>query len=193
MTLCNAGLSSIGYFYFDFRDEDKKNLRNLLLSLLIQLSAQSDIYCDTLFHLHSTHRDGSQTPSDDALMKCLKDILLIPFSPPIYLVMDALDECPDNSGIPTSRENVVNLIKNLVDLHLPNLHVCVTSRPEIDLIEAIKPLTSLRLSLHNQTGQRDDIVDYVTTVVYSDPKMRRWRKKDQELVVKRLCERADGM
>ena len=120
-------------------------------------------------------------------------MLSFPSQHPIYLVMDALDECPNNSGMPSSREQVLTLVKDLVDLHLPNLHVCVTSRPETDIRATLEPLTSLRVSIHDQTGQKKDIVDYVSSVVYSDANMRRWREEDRTLVVKTLSERADGM
>jgi NACHT domain len=193
MTLCSAGLASMGYFYFDFRDEDKKNHRNLLLSLLFQLSSQSNIYCDILSRHHSTHSNGTQAPSDDTLTKCLTEMLSIPSQLPVYLVVDALDECPDNRGMPSSREQVLNVIKDLVDLHLPTLHVCVTSRPEADIRVTLEPLTSLRLSLHKQNGQNKDIVDYINSVVYADAKMRRWREEDRKLVVETLSARADGM
>jgi hypothetical protein len=53
-------------FYFDFRDVDKQNLRNLLPSLLIQLSARSDPCRDILSQLYSAHHDGEQKPSDRA-------------------------------------------------------------------------------------------------------------------------------
>ena len=109
--------------------------------------------------------------------------------------MDALDECPDTSGIPSPRELVLQLVKDLVDLHLPNLHICVTSRPEIDIRHVLEPLTSLQVSLHDQSGQRGDIANYVRSVVYSDSEriMRRWKAEDKELVIKTLSERADGM
>jgi len=107
--------------------------------------------------------------------------------------MDALDECPNNTGMPTAREEVLALVKDLVCLRLPNLHICVTSRPEIDIQATFQPLTSLRVLLHNQTGQKKDIADYVSSMVSSDPKMRRWREKDRKLVIETLTERADGM
>jgi hypothetical protein len=107
--------------------------------------------------------------------------------------VDALDECPNDSGLPTAREEVLDLINDLVGLRLPNLHICVTSRPEIDIQTALDPLTTLRVSLHNQTGQKKDIVDYVSSVVYSDKMMRRWREEDRKLVIDTLSERADGM
>src|SRR6266481_3123368 len=54
-TLCNAGQASIAYFYFDFRDVNKQNWRDLVPSLLIQLSAQSSSCCDILSRLKSGH------------------------------------------------------------------------------------------------------------------------------------------
>ncbi len=122
-------------------------------------------------------------------------MLSLPDQGPIYLIMDALDESPITSGIPSAREKVLHLLKELVDLGLPNLHICVTSRPEIDIRNAIEPLTSLRVSLHDQTGQKEDIADYVRLVVYSnsDTNMKRWKEEDKEIVVKTLAERADGM
>jgi hypothetical protein len=120
-------------------------------------------------------------------------MLSLPDQCPIYLVVDALDECPNNSGMPTPREEVLDLVKDLVGLCLPNLHICVTSRPEIDIQTTLEPLTSLRVDLHNQSGQKKDIVDYVNSVVYSDKKMQRWREEDRKLVIETLSERADGM
>jgi len=114
---------------------------------------------------------------------------------PIYIVMDALDESPITSGIPSARERLLQLLKELVDLGLPKLHICVTSRPEVDIRNAIEPLTSLRVCLHDQTGQKEDIADYVRSIVYSnsDTNMKRWKKEDKELIVKTLAERAEGM
>ena len=191
----NAGQASMAYFYFDFRDVNKQHWRDLVPSLLTQLSSRSDPRCDILSRLYSDHDDGAEQPDDAALTWCLKDMLTLPDQRPIYLIFDALDECSNVSGIPTSRKRVLQLVKELVDLHLPNLHICVTSRPEVDIRDVIEPLTSRRVSLHDQSGQKKDIEDYVMSVVYSnsEPIMRRWRKEDKELVIKVLSERAEGM
>jgi hypothetical protein len=122
-------------------------------------------------------------------------MLTLPDQRPIYLIMDALDESPNISGIPSARERVLQLLKELVDLRLPNVHICVTSRPELDIQKAIVPLTSLQVSLHDQGGQMKDIADYVRSVIYSnsEPIIRRWKTEDKELAIKVLSERADGM
>jgi hypothetical protein len=122
-------------------------------------------------------------------------MLTLPDQLPIYLIMDALDECSNISGIPSPRGRVLQLVKELVELHVPNLHICVTSRPEVDIRDVLEPLTSRRVSLHDQSGQKGDVVDYVRSVVYSssEPIMRRWRKEDKDLVIETLSELADGM
>jgi len=193
--MCSAGQASMAYFYFDFRDINKQHWRDLVPSLLSQLSAQSGPCCDILSHLHSDHDNGEQQPSDDALKRCLIEMLTVRGQRPIYLIMDALDECPDTSEVPSPRNRILQLVKELVDLHIQNLRICATSRPEFDIRDFLEPLTSRRISLHDQSGQKQDIADYVRSVVYSDSEsyMRRWRKEDKELVIENLSTRADGM
>jgi hypothetical protein len=193
--MCDAGQASMAYFYFDFRDIDKQHWRHLVTSLLTQLSSHSNSRCDILSHLYSKHDDGAQQPGDDAVTRCLKQMLTLPHQRPIYLILDALDECSNTSGIPSDRSRVLRLVKELIDLHLPNLHICITSRPEVDIREVLEPLTSQRVSLHDQSGQKKDIEDYVRSVVYSDsePIMRRWRREDKDVVIETLSKRADGM
>ena len=80
-----------------------------------------------------------------------------------------------------------------MELNLPNLHLCVTSRPEIDIQTSFETLTSNRISLHDERGQKRDIINFVTSVVYSDENMKRWRDDDKKLVIEALSEKADGM
>ena len=183
----------MAYFYFDFRDVNKQNRRDLLPSLVTQLSDQSHRYCDILNALYLEHKSGALKPSEDKLIQCLKDMLALPNQQPVYIIVDALDESPDTSGMPSPREQVLDLVKELVELSSPNLHLCVTSRQEMDIRRTLEPLTSLRVSLHEQSGQRQDIVDFVTSIVHSDPKMRRWRDEDKKLVIETLSARANGM
>jgi hypothetical protein len=193
MALCDAGKASMAYFYFDFRDVDKQKLSNLLPSLLIQLSARSDPRCDILSRLYSLHDRGVRKPSDRDMVECFKEMLTLDAQGPTYIIMDALDECPITSTIPSPREEVVELVDELVGLHLPNIHICVTSRPEHDIHAVLKHLTTHAVSLHDETGQQQDISDYVSSFVHSDQRIRRWREEDKDLVIKTLSEKADGM
>jgi hypothetical protein len=193
MALREAGRASVAYFYFDSRDTNKRNFQDLLRSLLIQLSDQSNHSFDILSHLHSKHDHGTRRPSNDAMMECLKEMLSTPDRNSTYIIIDALDECPHTSGIPSPRERVLNLLKKLVELRLQNLYVCVTSRPEIDIRHVLESLTQSRLSLHSENGQMEDIIRYINFVVDSDDAMRRWNDEDKILTVKTLSENAGGM
>jgi hypothetical protein len=183
----------MAYFFFDFKDTRKRDSRALLSSLLVQLSDQSEQCCDILIGLHSTNQNGSQQPTDDSLVRCLEDMITVMGQVPIYLIVDALDECPNDSGIPSSREKVLQLVKELVALRLPNLRLCITSRPEFDIRTTLGPLATQQVSLHDESGQKQDIIDYVTSVVRTDGRMKRWRDGDKTMVIDKLTERADGM
>ena len=183
----------MAYFYFDFRDVDKQKLHKLLLSLLIQLSAQSDSCCDILYELYSSSQRGVRQPDDHAMVKCLKDMLTPEAQGPTYIIMDALDECPITSTIPSPREEVLDFVDELVSLHLPHVHICVTSRPAHDIQVVLNHLPLQAVSLHDENGQQQDISDYVHSFVHSDRRMQRWREEDRDLVIKTLSEKADGM
>ncbi len=127
------------------------------------------------------------------MVKCLKEMLVLETRRPTYIIMDALDECPITSTIPSPREEVLELVEELVGLQLPNVHVCVTSRPENDIQIGLGRLTKHLMSLHDESGQKEDISNYVSSSVRSDRRMGRWREEDKELVIKTLMEKADGM
>ena len=107
MAICEAGSALMAYFYFNLRDLDKQSCRDLLLSLVTQLSTRSSPYCDILHHFYETHEKGTLQPSDETLKKCLKEMLRLPGQGPIFIILDALDECPDSSGIPSPRDEVL--------------------------------------------------------------------------------------
>ena len=188
-----AGLATMAYYYFDFRDVKKQDRYGLLSSFLSQLSAESDSCYDVLSQLHADNAGGTRKPTRSALSKCLKEMLNRAGKSQIFLIIDALDECPNSSGTPSSREEVLDLIEEFVDLELPNVHLCVTSRPEIDIRTVLEPLTSLKISLHDEIGQKEDILEYIRSVVRSDRKMRKWKAEDKQLLVDTLSDKADGM
>ena len=183
----------MAYYYFDFRDVKKQDCYGLLSSLISQLSAESDSCFRIFSQLYSDHGRGLRKPDIDALKKCMTDMLSLPGQAPIYIIVDAVDECPNLSGTPSAREEVLGQIEELVELKLQNVHLCVASRPEIDIRVVLDPLTSLKVSLHDESGQKEDIIKYIKSAVRSDRTMRRWREEDQTLVIDTLSQNADGM
>jgi ankyrin repeat domain-containing protein 50 len=189
----DAGLASSAHFYFDFRDSLKQDFRGALCSLLAQLSAESDACCGILECLYSENQVGWTEPSKEALKECLKSMLMLQDRGPIFIILDAIDECPNNTGTPSPREKVLELVEWLSGLCYSHLFICVTSRPEADIEEALLPLATHVVSLHDEGGQKEDIVNYIKWFINSDRKARKWRKEDKDLVLERLSERVDGM
>jgi len=190
--MCESGLASLAFFYCDFREDKKKERRGLLTSILVQLCGQSDAYYDGLSKFYFAHGDGSQHASDSELAQCLKHLLELPEQATAYVIIDALDEFP-TIGLPSPREGVLNLVRELVRLQIPNLRICVTSRPEANIEPALGPLAFRSVSLHGERGQVQDIAEYVKFVVDTDPNMRTWRQEDKEHVIQVLTSKADGM
>jgi hypothetical protein len=188
-----SGLASMAFFYCDFREGQKKELRGLVSSLLIQLCHQSDSYSDVLSNFYLQHNNGSRHPGDDALVECLKEILEIQGQAPVYLIIDALDECPITSSLPSPRDDVLTFVEELIDRHIPNLRICVTSRPETDIKSVLTPLIFHSISLHDEIGQMEDMANYIKSVVTTDRIMRRWSATDKQLVIDALAKKADGM
>jgi len=194
----NIGESAlIMYYYFDFRDTTKRTIRGLLTSVVMQLadSDASDKCRDILSKFHTECKYGSEQPSEPALAQCLERMLDSLGQVPVYIIVDALDECPDNIGTPSARARVLDFMEDLVQANHSNLFICLTSRPEQDISDVFNPLTSSsrRVSLQDESGQQEDISNYLRHFVRTDRAMRRWREEDKQLVINTLSERAGGM
>jgi hypothetical protein len=113
--------------YFDFRDVKKQDCYGLLLSLILQLSVESEYCFNILSQLYSDHSRGIEKPDINVLQKCITDMLSLLCQVPTYIIIDAVDKCPNLLGTLSAREEVVGVIEELVDLKLPNIHLCVAS------------------------------------------------------------------
>jgi hypothetical protein len=193
--MCKSGSTStnMAYFAFDTKNNHRQTHLDMIHSLLTQLAARSNHCCDLLSYLYSAHNRGRQKPTGAVLAECLKDMVSSPNQNQVYIVIDAIDDCPNSSGVSSPREKVLEVLEKLVRLRLPNLQICVTSRHELDIQTVLDPLQSFSLSLHDQEGQRNDIRKYIKYVVDSDQNMARWKPEDRSLVVSTLSERAGGM
>ena len=169
-----SGHASLAMYYYDFREDKKRDLYGLLSSVLFQLCDQSDSYHSILSTFYSTHLNGARTPSDGELIRCLIDLLKLPGSQPIYLIVDALDECSSSSSLSSPREELLSFLEDLVEEQLPNLRICVTSRPEVDIKTILEPLAFRSVSLHDASGQQKDIRNYIESIIGTNHNMQNW-------------------
>jgi hypothetical protein len=183
----------LAFYYCDVREDQKRELRGLLSSLLVQLCRQSDTYCDILLKFYLEHDEGLRHPSDVALAESLKNLLKLPGHGPVYLVIDALDECSNTPAISSPRAKILELIAELIESSFPNLRVCVTSRPEPDIKDVLDSLVFRSVSLHDARGQKREIENYIKSVIATDRRCKGWGEEVKQLVFDTLVGKADGM
>lgn len=188
-------VDAVAFFYFDAKYPTTSNFRGLLSSILVQLCNKSDKCYGLLSQLYSKHSDGTEAPSDDVLAAYLKCAIQFLGREPVYIIIDGLDECLHATGTPSQREQVLGLLRDLITSQYSNLHVCVTSGLEHDIRDALEPLTSTDppVSLHEENGQREDIIYYIKSLVNEDREIRDWGEEDRRQVIKSLSEGAGGM
>ncbi|KAI0270888.1 hypothetical protein BGY98DRAFT_231802 [Russula aff. rugulosa BPL654] len=110
-------------------------------------------------HVGGTHTASalSKEPSEDTLKECLKSMLTVQNRRPIFFGFDAIHKCPNSTGTPSPRENVLELIERLSELDCPYLSICITSRPEADIEAVLPPLASHTVSFMMRVDSRNTL------------------------------------
>ena len=143
----------VGFFYFTFNDETKQDESALLRTLLLQLSGQLSESQNALSRLYDSSKNA--VPPPEILLSHFHD--LVQNFNQVYILLDALDECPQSHH----REHVLNSIDRIRGWFLPQMHLMVTSRDEIDVRESLNPTSSGEILLKN-SGVDQDIKSFVT-------------------------------
>ena len=107
----------------------------------------------------------------------------------VFIVVDALDECPQNGD----REQLLAMISDMTSRSLDNLHVLVTSRREPDIEEALLSLLTVP-AISLQGPQVDlDIKLHISSQLSADPRLKKWSKETKAKIENALTVKADGM
>jgi ankyrin repeat domain-containing protein 50 len=107
----------------------------------------------------------------------------------VFIVIDALDECPRNRH----REQLLAVISDIKSRSLDSLHVLVTSRREPDIEKALLPLLSIP-PIPLQGSQVDlDINLHILSSLSTDPQLKKWSKQVKAKVENTLTNKANGM
>lgn len=180
--------SSVLYFYFDYRDPEKRSTDKFLSSLVFQLASRSEKCFEFLRHTRST--PNGLLPTNDMLFDCLKNMLGLLTTTGIYLLFDALDEVPEDE-----RENgLLPYLQHLV-VDVDGLHFLIFSRPEQDISYYMKkhrPTHTLELS--SAEGAGEDLRRYISEE-FSHKRYRDkgWSEENKERAQTLLREKANGM
>ena len=145
------------YFYFDYANMEKQSTEKAVRSLLSQLYRKSAVSREVLDSLYTSYAESGGQPTLETLQTALQSMILQ--CKEVWIIVDGLDECETQSkdGI----DGIIPWIKSLKDLSI-NVHLFVTSRPEVNIISSISAWASPRemLSL-NADLIADDIEVYI--------------------------------
>jgi hypothetical protein len=57
----------------------------------------------------------------------------------------------------------------------------------------LEPLTTFDIFLHDETGQKKDITEYINSIVRSNWSMRKWDEEDKQQIIDTLSSKVNGM
>jgi hypothetical protein len=176
------------YFFFDFRDKRKQSLENMARTLAHQLYYQDISIQQPLDKLLHACGDGYRKPSTELLLRVVLEFLLNT-GRRVYLVLDALDECP-------GRRDLLAWIRMIAKLTDQRIHLLVTSRkePDIDSVlgldDVIDQVVAVQAEIINA-----DIRAYIVDTLRTDVAFKRWEQheKIQHMIRDSLFEKSNGM
>ena len=144
---------------------------------------QSKNTSEALNVLFDRNQDGQHQPTTEGLVLTLQRMLR-DFNY-IFIFLDALDECKE-------REELLGLIKRIVDWKLEMLHLLATSRRVNDIEETLTPLITCQICIQSALVDAD-ICIHIRERLQNDPKLRKWPKNVRMEIEKSLMEGANGM
>ncbi|MCJ1437731.1 hypothetical protein MMC27_007118 [Xylographa pallens] len=177
----------IAYFYFDFNTGEKQNVSNCLSSLVGQICHQSGLVLEVLEELYEKCSNGNQKVAPCDLIKVMRIYATGGDPQDIYIVLDALDECPEGD----LRDEVLKLITDLCSWSASKIHLIVTSRQESDIQEALIPLLTWPAIPIQGARVRGDIEAYVDHQITTY--LRRLSTDLKEEIKDTLLQGANGM
>ena len=184
ISYCRSNTSfAAAYFYFDFRDPAKQRAENLVRSLIKQFSVQCTGIPGPLEALYFQIQDGSRQTTVEALVSTLRDIMQT--FQHTYIVLDALDECSE-------REDLLNLIEEIIDWKIETLHLLATSRKEQDIDDCLSSRVSNEINIQSSLVDADIRV-HVRDQLRKDRKLKKWSPAAQSEIETALVDGAHGM
>lgn len=164
----------------------------MLKSLIVQLCGKRPDIPTPLQRLRKFY-DKKQQPGTEHLVETLRASVR-GFSD-IYLVLDALDECPLANG---NREELLEVIGEIRGWGERNLHLFLTSRKEHDITASLDTLLSAQPSWEinlesRQKAVSQDMATFIDQQLNSNSIMKKWPAETKKNVKDSLVSKADGM
>ncbi|MCJ1244864.1 hypothetical protein MMC30_002065 [Trapelia coarctata] len=182
---------AVAYFYFDFSDVLKQHPSDFLSSIIGQLSRRVSKLPEILRNLYKGCNNGNRKPTLRELSAVFVAFAELDDFADIYLVVDALDECPQGDN--NMRTELLRLISVIHASSSSSMHVLVTSRPEKDIKEALEMMRSTLSVPLQGSGVDADIRLHIENQLAADDKFKLWSNDVKSDIKEVLTAGANGM
>jgi hypothetical protein len=174
--------TGIAAIYCNYKDIEVQTPANLFASLWMQL-VESHPISDDVKMLHKKHIDRSTRPSLSEILQVLRSEIDDYSGSKVFIIVDALDECPEDNKI---RGTILTELQALQS----TVHLMVTSRPHVT-VELDPPC--LIVDIRASDG---DVLHYVDGRISCDQQLARHLKRRAALredLRKTVVHNAQGM
>ncbi|OGM48001.1 hypothetical protein ABOM_002743 [Aspergillus bombycis] len=173
---------SFAYWYFQFSNEKTRSVENLVRSLIRQFSRKP--LAQSVTRMWERHSGRGSQPDREELWDTLDDVLS-KAPGELFLVLDALDECPERSGR-SERKVLLSLLAGLNESHKNKLHILATSRPEQDIRATLERCPTVDL----EAQLAEDVETFVHAEV-SNGRLRDFKEDIKARVLDQLLRTQD--
>lgn len=153
----------------------------MLRSLIRQLSSLPLPH--SIRSLVARHKTSGSSPDLTELIATLNETIEN-LEEEVFIVIDALDECPDHKDKKSEREKLLSLIQLLAASGPKNLRLLATSRWENDISNALQKIRNCGIVNIEQLVE-DDIAQFVENALARHP-LSSWRSEVQRKIKERL-------
>ena len=183
-SFCQSAVNSVcALFYFSFSDERKQTYDDVLRSLVAQLGWKDPALSRLCQTYDKPNRPAIHADDLEAVLK----ISLGSFNT-IFVVLDALDECPERNDI---RTTFLDFLRSLAS-SAESLKIFATSRDESDIHESLSLMQVEKMSI-DTAAVGVDIKQYVCHEIRRERRFARLSQTSKQEVENTLVDRADGM
>ncbi|MCJ1378282.1 hypothetical protein MMC17_001379 [Xylographa soralifera] len=177
----------VAYYFFDFKDNAKQDVKGLLASLLTQTVGTFKSLPKPLLELFQRHKlrnpERPTPPTIDELMGALIEVISLRST--IYIVIDALDECKQTGLLLETLCTIFSQLRS-------NCRLLCTSRAENEIQRVFQKQSIKNLQIQSAAVDHDVAV-YVRAVLETDDRLRAYRQGIKDLIATTLTNGAQGM
>jgi hypothetical protein len=161
----------------------------MLQSLIKQLCECRPDTPEAVQNLHANHGKGDIPTLENTLKATIQGFTNV------YLIIDALDECPYSQS---QRKKLLGSIRRVHRLELQNLHLMCTNHREDDIERVIKPLlmsklgkADINLEVRRSTINSD--IGFFIDTAFASESFEIWGSHLKNEAKDKLLKKADGM